>query len=68
LWNRHALCLEAIEMKRHRALHFSLDVLGGGLTYPMKALVAEESDKNDDHDRREKDLATGDKEGRREQQ
>jgi hypothetical protein len=30
----------------------------------MKVLVAEESDKNDDHERREKDLTPGDDEGR----
>ncbi len=26
-WNRHALCLEAVEMKRNRALHLSLDLV-----------------------------------------
>jgi hypothetical protein len=34
----------------------------------MKVLVAEESDDNDDHDRRDEDLAPWNKESRREQQ
>jgi hypothetical protein len=43
-------------------------LLGGGLTYPVKVPVAEESDKNNDHERREKDLTPRDNEGRWEQQ
>jgi hypothetical protein len=39
-----------------------------GLAYPVKVLVAEESDNHDDHERRENELAPRDNEGCREQQ
>jgi hypothetical protein len=42
--------------------------LDGGLTCPAEISITEESDKNDDHERRGKELAPGKKERRREHQ
>lgn len=45
-----------------------LNSLGGGLTYLAKIPVAEETDQSDDHERRDKELAPGNYERRREHQ
>jgi hypothetical protein len=47
LWDRQALCLEAVEMKRHRALHLSLDFVartpGGNATGKVRRVCGEAS-------------------------
>ena len=47
LWDRHALCLEAVEMKRNRALHLSLDFVartpGGDATRKVRRVRGEAS-------------------------
>ena len=65
-WSRAAV--DSCSIRARMALVGSSGCLGGGLTCPAEISITEESDKNDHHKRREKELAPGKKERRREHQ